>query len=448
MIDASSGAGRAVMADDRYPTVGELTETARLLAARHPEVCRVDTVGSSRAGQPLTLLSVGHAADDVLIVAGPHPDEFVGGATAMELAHRVLADPALRESTRWNFLLCLDPDGAGLANSGHGVRSMPEFFEHFFRPASEEQPEWAPSTGVTLPESRILLGLIASLRPFLQCSLHGTDVGGTFVQVTRDLPELAEPFRRSAAGLGIPIESGSYDTFSWPESGPGIFTMPPAAGGRRADGNSGPRGTTWLAPHGYGGATAIVEVPIWASDRLGDRSPVHDPREQLIAFAEQMRSRRRRIAALLDDALPHLPSHDSPFLRSLRTQLAALRQLPEEWDPRVAEARLIGAGRMTRAKLAGMEVWAHRLPVRAVALLRRALEPAGRAAAPVKAGIDEALHDWCAGYQQRFRPAWVHVARQAEHQANTVQAAVALSHPARGAGPRAARVRRRLSRDG
>ncbi|MFD8787874.1 M14 family zinc carboxypeptidase [Kitasatospora sp. NPDC059599] len=93
LIDASTSAGKAVLHHDRYPTLEELSDTAYLLAVRYPEHCRVRTVGTSRAGRPLLLLSIGDATDNVLIVAGAHAEEFSGRAGIVELAHRVLARP-------------------------------------------------------------------------------------------------------------------------------------------------------------------------------------------------------------------------------------------------------------------------------------------------------------------------------------------------------------------
>ncbi|MEV7930327.1 M14 family zinc carboxypeptidase [Kitasatospora sp. NPDC088779] len=454
LTDTSTSAGRAVLLHDRYPTLEELADTAHLLAARHPELCRVRTVGTSRAGRPLVLLTIGHAAAtaNVLIVTGAHADEFSGRAGIVELAHRVLAQPSLHQAVTWNFLLCLDPDGARLAEAGAGTRSLPEYFEHYFRPAAEEQPEWAPAIGGRLPESRTLLDLIDDLRPSLQFSLHSADVGGTFLQSTCDPAGLAEPFANSAAGLGIPVETGPYDAFWLREAGPGVFMMaphhidqqesstgmlaPPRPGQPRPgqphtaqpqQETGGVRATTWFAPQRYGGETVIVETPAWAGAHLGDTRPADDPYARLTACAGQVRERGRLLTDLMDEALPHLD--DTALLRAARTPLTAARQLAHAWDPRAAGQRLLHPTPMTEAKLAGIELWAHRIPVRAAALLRRAAEAAKAPTTPATARLDHLLQDWCAQYQRRFQPTWLPVARQAEHQANTVQAAVALSRP-------------------
>ncbi|MFF7995749.1 M14 family zinc carboxypeptidase [Kitasatospora xanthocidica] len=440
LTDTSTGAGQAVLLHDRCPTLAELADTAHRLAAARPDLCRVRTVGTSRAGRPLTLLTVGRAERNVLVVAGAHADEFAGRASTVELAHRVLARPALRTAATWNFLLCLDPDGAHLARRAVTARTLPEYFAGYFRPAAEEQPEWAPAIGAPLPESRALLDLIDELRPALQFTLHSMDVGGTFLQATRDPADLAAPFATSAAALGIPVETGTYDTFWLRESGPGVFLMEPHHIDRqesstgmlaphpaaRPGDTGGVRASTWFAPQRHGGETVIVEVPAWTSDRLGDTRPAADAPRGLSAAADRLRTRGALLTELLDTALPHLPADDTALLRAVRSPLAASGQLADEWDPGALGRRLLRPGLMTRAKLAGIDLWAHRVPVRAAALLRRAIEPAGARTAPEAARLDALLHDWCARYQHRFRPVWLPVARQAEHQANIVQAAVEL----------------------
>ncbi|MFE6055556.1 M14 family zinc carboxypeptidase [Kitasatospora sp. NPDC056446] len=437
--DASTTAGRAVLAD-RYPALDELADAAHRLAARHPGLCAVRTLGTSRAGRPLLLLTIGRADDHVLVVSGAHADEFSARASVLELAHRVLARPALHATVSWHLLLCLDPDGTHLAEAARHARTLPAYFATFFRPAAEEQPEWAPALGAALPESRILLDLIDELRPRLQFSLHSTDVGGTFVQATRDLPGLAEPFSQSAAALGIPVDSGSFDTFWLREPGPGVFVMDagdidrqesttgmlPVPGnpeGEQAATGAGVRATSWFAPQRHGGDTLIVEVPVWAAHDDPTR-PTPDARTHLTTRADRLRRHGRRITELLDTAGPHLT--DTPLLRAARTPLTALRSLADQWDPRTGGEPLLRPGLMTPARLDGIDLWTHRLPVRTAALLRRALGPAAGPTAPVADRLDTLLRDWTARYEQRFRPAWIPVAHQAAHQANTVLAAVAL----------------------
>ncbi|WBP91107.1 hypothetical protein [Kitasatospora cathayae] len=182
------------------------------------------------------------------------------------------------------------------------------------------------------------------------------------------------------------------------------------------DAPAGASAATWFAPGRHGGRTVVVEVPAWTSDRLGDTHPAADPDQRLRASADHLRERGRH----LTDLLPALPPHDTPLLRAAHTQLTALRQLADAWDPRTAEAPLLPPPLLTRAHLAGIELWAHRIPVRAAALLRRATpDPDPR--------LTTLLHTWCTHYRRRFHPTWLPVTRQATHHANTAEAAAHLT---------------------
>ncbi|MFE4480268.1 MULTISPECIES: M14 family zinc carboxypeptidase [Streptomycetaceae] len=444
MTDTTTPAGRAAKLHDRYPSLDELTATAHQLAAHRPDRCRVRTVGTSRAGRPLTLLTVGpaphgtgRAPHNLLVVAGAHADEFAARAAVDDLAHHALT--AQRPDLAWHFLLCLDPDGAHLADGSRHARTLPDYFDHYYRPAAEEQPEWAPAAGADLPESRTLLDLIDELRPTLQFSLHSTDVGGTFVQATSDPAALAHPFARSAAHHGIPVETGNFDTFRLHESGPGVYLMTPHHIDRQETttgvltphhGADEARAGTWFAPQRHGGQTVLVEVPAFTSAHLGDNRPATAVRLYLRTCADRLRHRGTLLTALLDAALPYVRNPDTPLLRAARTPLTALHQLADAWDPDGHGQELLQTP-ITRARLTGIDLWAHRVPVRAAALLRRAVRVAGAPAAPQAARLDHLLRDWCAQYQRTFQPVWLPVARQAAHQAATVRAAVALRHPER-----------------
>lgn len=223
---------------------------------------------------------MGHGSRHALVVAGPHANEPVGGATALRLAERLLAGPPPSEEEAditWNFLLCLDPDGAR-RNEGwlSGPYTLGHYFRHFFRPGFTEQPEWLPDGAdrAALPETRTLLALQDELRPFFHCSLHGVDVGGGFVELTRDLPGLAQRVAHTAARLGVPRELGPYDTLYWPSLGPAVYRIPPPRRGDLAAAiTEAAVESTWYHPHRYGTVTAVVEAPMWGVPRWGTALP-------------------------------------------------------------------------------------------------------------------------------------------------------------------------------
>ncbi|WP_176735822.1 M14 family zinc carboxypeptidase [Actinacidiphila rubida] len=252
----------------RCPSPDEVVRGVERVAAARPDLCRLSVIGSSRSHRPLHLLSIGHGTRSVLVVAGAHPDESIGGASILALAEHLAegGEPALRD-TVWHLLPCLDPDGARLNRQGPPPGSMTEQYRGYFRPAVAEQPEWAPSVpgAEPMPETRALLDVIAEHRPRVQISLHSTDVGGTYAQLTRHAPGFAPAFAASAQAAGLPVETGALDAWRWASAGPGIYLLPPPGTPERPTAfPENAHRSTWLAPHAHGGMTAIVEVPGWA----------------------------------------------------------------------------------------------------------------------------------------------------------------------------------------
>ncbi|MCT2589707.1 3-hydroxyacyl-CoA dehydrogenase [Streptomyces sp. N2-109] len=417
---------------DDYPSVSEIYATARLLTIRHPQLCALRRVGGSRLGEDLLLLSVGHGRRNVLVVAGPHANERVGGATALSLATRIVGDSSLHggeRDSRWHFLLCLDPDGTRMNETfvprGH---TLNEGYRPFFRPVGHEQPEWAPSihtgTARQLPESRALIELIDEIRPFLQCSLHANDVGGGWVQLTRDLPGLADPFSKAAADLGIPLEIGSIDTMFWRSSGPGVFVMPePGIPERFASFEEDAARSTWYRPHRYGGMTAVIEAPMWASHLVDDSSPAHSPRRAMRHCARLLRHRSRRVAGLLESVGELVDVEHSAVLRGARAAVSVCPGLAADWDqlsrvPARGPAPVHTAGHLV--SLAGVS-W--RIPLRAAAMALTALGPLpGPRAAHLRRELDGLVSQWCAAFESEFQARWVPVDDQVTLQARTVLA--------------------------
>ncbi|SNX64754.1 zinc carboxypeptidase [Streptomyces sp. TLI_55] len=400
----------------RYPTVTEVVASARALAAHRPALCTLRQIGRSRAGRPLLLLSVGHAERAVLVVAGAHANEPTGGATLLDVAERVVREQELRADTSWHFLLCADPDGASL-HVTPAPRSLFEYHRGFFRPAGHEQPEWSPAVlppDRLPPETRALTGVIDELRPYLQVTLHGTDLGGSWVQLTKDIPGLAEPFAKSAAELNIPVETGASDAAGWPASGPGVHVMPsPGAGAAYPSMPDDARNSTWYHAHRYGGLTAIVEVPMWASDLVDDPVPHPAPAVALRRLAERLLLDTRRVERVLTDALPRLPGVDGPLLRAAKWGLDLVPGLAADWTHTAPADN-------TRAYVGSVDAFARRLPLRAAAMLLRVLTEHDDPAAP---RLERLVATWSETFAVRFRARWVPLEDQVEHQSRTVVAA-------------------------
>ncbi|MCQ4200732.1 hydroxylacyl-CoA dehydrogenase [Streptomyces coelicoflavus] len=422
----------------RYPTVAEVTEAARRLVSRFPGAGRLRRIGTSRAGRPLLMLSVGHGPRHVLVVARPHPDEPVGGATALALAERVAAgdrrSPATDPDTvTWDIVLCLDPDGAALSEGIEAATAGPDttlarYYRAAFRPVAAEQPEWAPIVGRRLPESRALCAVIDELRPVLQCSLHNVDAGGTWVQLTGDLPGLAAPYAASASALGIPVQHGTYDALYWENTAPGIHVLPSAdSTARLAAGSENIALSTWCAPQRYGGVTAIVEVPLWATAPADDRAPHPDPARALRDLSALVREGGRQVTAVFGKARDFLPpAEHSPPRRVLEWMADDLYDLvADAWQPLADQARSASdSPALTTAGISALEVVARRQPLRAAGLLLRLLDATDDpASAALRHELDGLFTTWCTEFEQslRLRPVPVHA--QVELQTRTVLAA-------------------------
>ncbi|MEU6610336.1 M14 family zinc carboxypeptidase [Streptomyces shenzhenensis] len=399
-----------------YPSVPELIAVARALARERPSLCALRQVGVSRAGRPLHLLSVGHARRAVLVVAGAHANEPTGGSTLLALAERVLHERELRSGTAWHFLLCADPDGASL-HVTPTPRSLLDYHLGFYRPAGPEQPEWSPSVlppDRLPPETRALTGVIDEVRPYLQVTLHGTDLGGSWVQLTRDVPGLAEPFAKSAAELHIPVETGASDAAGWPASGPGVRVMPgPDSGVAYPSMPDDARHSTWYHAHRYGGLTAVVEVPMWASDLVDDPAPHPAPAAAMRRLAHRLQRDALQVDQVLAEALPRLDGTGGPLLRAARWALELIPGLAADWiDTPPVDT--------TMAYVGSVDAFGRRLPLRAAAMLLRVLRASDDRAAP---GLERLVVAWCDAFAKRFRARWVPLEHQVEHQSRTVLAA-------------------------
>ncbi|MCF6525895.1 M14 family zinc carboxypeptidase [Streptomyces sp. JJ36] len=430
-----------------YPSLHELYAAARALADRHPGHCALRPVGRSRQGTELLLLSVtpdaqappaAAAARHVLVVAGPHANERVGGATVLHLAERALRDPALRarQDAGWHFLLCLDPDGTRL--NENAVPHPPTVLDGhrvFFRPTGTEQPEWAPSLGTSgnrLPESRALENVVEEIRPFLQCSLHGHDVGGAWVQSTRHIPGLTEPFMKSTADLGIPVEISNIDTLYWKSAGPGVFVLPefgPGAATPPATLFEDVPRSTWYYPHRHGGTTLVVEAPMWMSWSVGDGTPVPDPRHTVAVRAGRLRGRGLRVAALLDGARPLVPpGHPADaLLRGAEAAAGVCPPMADEWMRLSAEPAGWPVAPLTAGQAASLDAVTWRIPLRAAAMVHTALDGVpGREAAGLRDELDRLVRRWSGAFEEEFEARWVPVDDQVRHQARMVVAGFEL----------------------
>ncbi|MFL4951281.1 M14 family zinc carboxypeptidase [Streptomyces sp. MMS24-I31] len=413
----------------------ELGARAAALVARHPRDARLRRAGTSRAGTPLWLLSVGHGDRQALVVAGPHANEPVGGATVLRLAERVLAVPGAGQDAdiTWNLLLCLDPDGSRRNEDWlAGPYALGHYFRNFFRPGFLEQPEWLPdgAAAAGLPETRALLDLQDELRPFVQCSLHGVDVGGGFVELTHELPGLAQRVAHAAARLGIPRELGAYDSLYWPRLGPAVYRIPPPRRGDLAAAiTEAAVDSTWFHPYRYGTVTAVVEAPMWGVAAVADGSAPADRDAVLRRVSRGLRADTGRLERLLARVRPHLAEvpDAARLLAPVDDYLLVCPGLADAWDPDTDDGTARPLPPLTSAHLAALRIAGRRLALRTAGLLHRLVRTAGQDAAGALPELEWLIEQWCADYRDGLGARWIPVARQAEYQTRVVLAACDLA---------------------
>ena len=274
-----------------FAGVDELHAGLRRIAERHPEVATLRRCGSSRQGNPLWCLTIDGPADgapEALAFGLPHPNEPIGGLTALHLAERLCADRELRERLghRWRIVDCVDPDGLRL-NEGwlRGPFTRATYARHFYRPAGRDQVEWTFPVNheqayfdEPIPETQALMRLIDEHRPALIASLHNSELGGAYYWLSRAEPALHPVLQQVPEHLGIPLDRGEPEAPDLTLLADAIYEATPlatlyertvSAGGKWLfEGGS----TTWYAGR-WGSLMLVSELPYWYDARAADTTP-------------------------------------------------------------------------------------------------------------------------------------------------------------------------------
>jgi hypothetical protein len=403
---------------DAFPTVAGVEAAARMLTMRHPDLCRMRLAGESRSGRPLWLLSVGHPRHGrrhVLVVAGANCDEQAGGGTVLWLAEQAVHDrQRLRKADlTWDFLLCLDPDGAVLNETGPaGARPPAVHFRHAYRPSPSEHPQekrllTAPAG--QLPETIALSAVVDELQPVLHCSLHGTDVGGAWVRLSAEVAGLAEPFGKSAAELDISVQTGTYEALASRSAGPGVFLQ-------------------LASQERHFGPEVRVEVPMWATRRVAYTEPHPDPAYALEVLVARLRTEGATGQQTFEQALELLGgAGEGPLLRAVREAITAWAALADDFDAIGRDAPVP----LTMAHVAAFDIAARRVPLRAAGMLLRLLDEARLDEDPncgparLRARLERRLDAGAGDLIATMDAGWVRISDQMELQARAVLAAAA-----------------------
>lgn len=317
-----------------FLSVDALAEAARTTARAFSGSVGVRRIGTSRLGEPIEALVVGSGRQAALVFGGVHPNEPVGGLTAIYLATVLAGGPLPREwDTTWYIVPCIDPDGTRLNQEWFdGPYTRSHYGRNFYRPASDEQVEWTFPLSYkdayfdrVLPETFALMRVIDTVKPFLMVSLHNGELGGAYFYLSRELPELYPSLKRLPEEFGLPLDLGEPEVPYAHKLDSGIFES--LSSEDAYDYAQRTTGEPWASSVGdssasyaakYGTLTLVSEVPYWTDARSQNLSLTS------WSYADALREHAAGLGELTDEldaaleAMPMGSVAESPFLRAMR----------------------------------------------------------------------------------------------------------------------------------
>ncbi len=373
----------AVPEFDRFAGVDELVEATRKIAREHPELAEMRRIGTSRDGEPLWSLTIHGGEKQVLVVGGVHPNEPIGGVSALHLARTLVEDDGLRAEwgCTWHIVACIDPDGTRLNEPWfESPLTMAKYGRSFYRPATDEQVEWSfpfsykkTEFDRVMPETEALMRLIDETRPIMLCSLHNGEYGGVFYYLSDTSPRLNEQLTAIPSRFGLPLHTGEGEAPFIERLAPAVFRtftaeqeydyieslgLDPT---ERAGGES-----SYAYADRYGTVCLASEVPYWANADADDHTPLDVSYSDLLSERAELTSETARVLTTAYDAVRSELHTRSPQLRAmecflpfLQTSAGADRVRASREDSRrpavVAERFMVTATtHSTRVRFAGM----------------------------------------------------------------------------------------------
>lgn len=320
-----------------FPSVDELVAGAERIAASTPARVRRRRIGSSRLGEPIHALTVGDGPRHAVVIGGVHPNEPIGGLTAMQLARTLVADEELTASLgyTWHIIACVDPDGMRL-NEGWfgGTLDRGEYGRLFYRPEPAAQVEWTFPVEYkelyfdqVMPETLALMRLIDDVRPTLLCSLHNAEFGGVYYYLSHPAPELYPALHGVPRHVGIPLDTGEPEIPHVPVLADAIYQQGSIAQAYEyrvalgLDPQEGmPTGMSSMEYAAkYGTFSLVCELPYWTHPDAADDTPSDRPYVDVLRFRADGLS---ELGCLLTDVLREA----APDLRLETPHLAAMRE--------------------------------------------------------------------------------------------------------------------------
>lgn len=209
------------------------------LAKKHEHVS-FDVVGDSSEGNEIWVTTVGDGEYTAFMFAAPHPNEPIGSMTIDFLLQQLAEDDDLRNSLDYEFVFVKTADIDGtLLNQGwfDGPFTISNYAQNFYRPASYEQVEWTfpmdyedYTFDSPLPETEVLMSIIADYEPDFIYSLHNAGFGGCYYYISHELETIFDDLREISRDHGVPLDLGEPEAPWMDEFDDAVFEMPSATG--------------------------------------------------------------------------------------------------------------------------------------------------------------------------------------------------------------------------
>lgn len=220
---------------DRFLTVDELHADLDRLADAYPDLVTLRRVGTSRLGEPIRMLSIGHGEHQALLFGCPHPNEPIGAQMLHHFSQALCDDAALRDTHgfTWNLIPCVDPDATRLNEGWFAGPFTPRHYaRNFYRPAGHEQVEWTFPFSYKrawfdspIPETQMLMRVIDELKPALMISLHNAGFGGVYYYLSHGDEPYFSTLHELPSWEGLPLRMGEPEAPYIKEIAPAIFPM-------------------------------------------------------------------------------------------------------------------------------------------------------------------------------------------------------------------------------
>lgn len=284
---------------DRFLTVDELVADFEDIVKSYPEIARLERVGTSTLGEPISMLTMGSGEKQALLFACPHPNEPIGAMLVHHFARMLVDDAYVRDELgfTWNLIACVDPDGTRLNEDWFaGPFTITNYARHFYRPAGHQQVEWTfPSFyknnyfDKSISETEMLMRVIDRLQPTLMGSLHNAGFGGVYYYISREEPDLYETLHEMPAWEGLPLRLGEGEV-SWAEEyAPAIYKLTSsrdaydhmeAHGADMSEYSHG--GSSFEYAEKYGSFTIVTEMAYFDDPRVNDTTKTEQSRREAI----------------------------------------------------------------------------------------------------------------------------------------------------------------------